>query len=100
MTWLSHLRQRLPWSKPRAERRLHPRYKMQFEVTVEADGRKLRARSSDLSQSGIGVYLTAELGIGKQVTVTYQLGDGSEPKVVRAIVRNRVEGRYGLEFCG
>jgi c-di-GMP-binding flagellar brake protein YcgR len=100
MTWISNLRQLLPWSKPRPERRLYPRYRMQLEVTVEADGRKYRARSSDLSQSGIGVYLTVDLEIGSQVTLTYQLGDGSEPKTVRAIVRNRIEGRYGLEFCG
>jgi c-di-GMP-binding flagellar brake protein YcgR len=99
MTWLSNLWRRLTGSKAQAERRLHPRYRMQFEVVIDAGGRKFRARSADLSQSGIGVYLAADLEMGKQVTVTYQLGDGSEPKVVRAIVRNHFEGRYGLEFC-
>lgn len=78
---------------------MQPRYRMQFDVVLDVDGRKYRARSADLSQSGIGVYLTADLEIGKQVMLTYQLGDGSDPKTVRAVVRNHFEGRYGLEFC-
>ena len=99
MNWFANLRQRLTGSKSRPERRMHPRYRMQLDVRLEVDGRTYRARSADFSQSGIGVYLSAELEIGKQVTLTYQLGDGSEPKMVRAVVRNHFEGRYGLEFC-
>jgi c-di-GMP-binding flagellar brake protein YcgR len=100
MNWFASLRNKLSGSKPHLpERRLHPRYKMQLDVLIESDGRTLRARSADVSQSGIGVYLPSGLEIGKQVTLRYQLGDGSPPKIVQAIVRNHADGRYGLEFC-
>ena len=100
MNWFANLRERLTGAKAHdPERRRLPRYRMQFDVTVAVDGRSHRARSADLSQTGIAVYLAADIEIGKQVMLTYQLGDGSDPKTVRAVVRNHSEGRYGLEFC-
>lgn len=99
-TWLSRLNTLLGGSKaaPAGERRRAPRYKMEFPVAVTSRGRVLHARSCDLSQTGIGLFLTSELEIGEELQLQYALGDGSPPKKVRAVVRNRTGHRYGVEF--
>ncbi len=99
-TWLSRLQTLLGGERPAptAERRAAPRYRVELQVAVISQGRSLHARSCDLSQTGIGLYLTTSLEIGEQVLLQYELGDGSPPKKVPSIVRNRTGNRYGLEF--
>ncbi len=98
MNWVSSFRRLLSTKPPVHERRQYPRYKMSFAVTIEARGTRLHARCADLSETGIGIYLVADLDIGEQVTLQYELGDGSPRKTLFAIVRNRTGPRYGLEF--
>ena len=100
-TWLSRLTTMLGGAKsaPTSERRAAPRYKVELSVTALAGTRSLRGRCCDLSQSGMGLYLNAELEIGETVLLQYELGDGSPPKKVPSVVRNRTGNRYGLEFA-
>ena len=99
-TWLSKLHTFLGGSKsaPAAERRIAPRYKVELQVRVISSGRVLSARSCDLSQTGIGMFLSGDLEVGEEVLLQYSLGDGSPPKKVRSVVRNRNGNRYGIEF--
>ncbi|HZQ92001.1 MAG TPA: PilZ domain-containing protein [Terriglobales bacterium] len=83
---------------PREERRVQPRYKMVFTVSLVHNGATYTGRSSDLSQTGIAVFINVDLEVGTQVTLIYELGDGSPVKRVPAIVRNRNGLRYGFEF--
>ena len=100
-TWLSKLHTFLGGAKsePATDRRISPRYKVELQVTAIAHGRALHARSCDLSQTGIGLFLNDDVEIGEEVLLHYALGDGSPPKKVRSIVRNRNGHRYGLEFA-
>lgn len=99
-TWLSRLHTLLggPRSAPATDRRMAPRYKVELQVTVISAGRSLHARTCDLSQTGMGLFLTGDLEIGERVLLQYALGDGSPPKKVQGIVRNRNGHRYGVEF--
>ncbi len=96
MRWLKRIFGRK--TETAADRRQHPRYRMELIVTVSAGGRTFRGRSKDLSQSGMGAYFDGELEIGEQVELAYELGDGSPAKRRTAIVRSRAGKRYGLEF--
>jgi PilZ domain-containing protein len=98
MNWFASLRRVVTGSKEPEERRVHPRYKMQFRVMIRARSGTQSSACGDLSQSGIGVFTDAEMEIGERVMLTYELGDGSPPKHVGAVVRNRNGRRYGLEF--
>ena len=100
-TWLSRLHTFFGGAKtlPSGERRMSPRYKQELQVTVFAHDRVLHARSCDISQSGVGLILNGDLEIGAEVFLQYTLGDGSPPKKVRSIVRNRSGSRYGVEFA-
>ena len=100
-TLLSRLTTKLSGAKsaPTTERRTAPRYKVELSVTALAGTRSLRGRCCDLSQTGMGLYLNAELEIGDNVLLQYELGDGSPPKKVPSVVRNRTGNRYGLEFA-
>src|SRR5260370_26727738 len=100
MNWVTKLRSWLPGAKPGGtpEHRQYPRYKMQLTVTVTAAGKMYRAACYDLSLSGMGLSVEADFEIGEQVTLKYELGDGSPMKNISAVVRNRSGHRYGLEF--
>jgi c-di-GMP-binding flagellar brake protein YcgR len=100
MSWVANLRE---WFSSatghvETERRVCPRYKVALTVEVTAGKKTYRGRTRDTSLSGMGVYLQAELELGERVELTYELGDGSPVKKVFAVVRNREEHRYGLEF--
>ena len=98
-TWAERLHLFFGGAKQRpAERRVGPRYRLELDVSVTSRGRALRARSNDMGADGMGVYLSADLNIGEEVLLQYQLGDGSPPKKVRGTVRDRNGNRYGIEF--
>lgn len=101
MNWFASLRRVVTGSKEpqTVERRIHPRYKMAFPVSItDNGGASHRGACGDLSLSGIAVLCDMEIEIGKQVLLTYALGDGSPVKKVKAVVRNRAGRRYGMEF--
>ena len=98
--WLSRLHTFLGGAKsaPATDRRVAPRYKVELNVMLISRGHSLRGRSCDLSQTGMGLYASCDLDVGEQLTLQYELGDGSPPKKVPATVRNRNGNRYGVEF--
>jgi hypothetical protein len=99
-TWLSRLHTLLGGAKtaPATDRRIAPRYKVELTISVVARGHSLRGRSCDLSQTGMGFYAGCDLDVGEHVLLQYELGDGSPPKKVSAVIRNRSGNRYGVEF--
>lgn len=84
-------------------RRIFPRFQLDVEVTVivthNGKEQSFRARSMDISESGMGVTSAASLMPGQMVNVQFCLPlSPREPLRFQAQVR-RMEGvRYGLEF--
>ncbi len=98
-TWAERLHLFFGSGKSRSsERRVGPRYRLELDVTITSRDRRLHARSNDMGQDGMGIYCSADLGIGEEVLLQYELGDGSPPKKVRGTVRDRNGNRYGVEF--
>ena len=98
-TWAERLHIFFGGAKSRSsERRIGPRYRLELDVTVISRERTLHARSNDMGQDGMGIYLSADLNLGEEVLLQYNLGDGSAPKKVRGTVRDRNGNRYGIEF--
>lgn len=81
------------------ERRGVPRYRLEVPLTVIGTaGQSYRGFTRDLSEGGMGAVLSAELAVGEQVWLLYQLPDGSPPKKVQATVQWREGSRYGFRF--
>ncbi len=83
-------------------RRIFPRFQLDVEVTIivthNGKEQSFRARSMDISESGMGVTSAASLMPGQMVNVQFCLPLSREPLRFQAQVR-RVEGvRYGLEI--
>lgn len=58
----------------------------------------LRGRSTDISQSGMGVTLSGDLQPGEVVNMEFSLPFTREPLHLRAVVRRRNGLNYGVEF--
>jgi c-di-GMP-binding flagellar brake protein YcgR len=85
------------WDKERT----HPRYLFETAVsltTPEPARQVLRGKSIDVSEGGISVRVPAELAIGIIVQLEFTVPPQREPIRVRAIVRNSIISRYGMEF--
>lgn len=93
-----------PSSGPkRLESRHFPRYRIDVRVLVklrrEPGGELLlRGRSTDISQSGMGVTLSGDLELGQAVNMEFSLPFTREPLHLRAVVRRRNGLNYGVEF--
>ncbi len=59
---------------------------------------RLRGRSTDICEGGLGVLVPSELQAGEQVTLDFSLPLCREPFKIKAVVRNRVNSRCGIEF--
>jgi c-di-GMP-binding flagellar brake protein YcgR len=81
--------------KPLAERRQrrHPRYRVEFPVTVfllsEGERRRVDAHSRDLSVAGIGMLIAGDLSLGEVAALNFTLPGSSQPWDVRAVLRYR-----------
>ncbi len=85
---------------PYAVQRCLPRYKLdlRLRLSVPATGQKIHARSSDISQGGMGLFAPVELQVNDPVYLEFTLPYTGKPQRCAAIVRNRNGYRYGVEF--
>ena len=94
-------RDRSPAPK-KLESRHFPRYPIDVRVVVKVQHERgvdmLRGRSTDISQSGMGVTLGGELNEGEVVNMEFYLPFTREALHLRAVVRRRNGLNYGLEF--
>ncbi len=79
-----------------------PRYRIDVRVVAKVQRDQgtelLRGRSTDISQSGMGVTLSGELQLGEVVALEFSLPFTREPLLLRAVVRRRNGLNYGVEF--
>lgn len=84
------------------EARHFPRYRIDVRALVKVRRDQgileLRGRSTDLSESGMGVTLSGELQLGEVVEMEFSLPFTREPLHLRALVRRRNGLNYGMEF--
>ncbi len=87
---------------PDRRKRVFPRYRCEFPVTVSlfsGNGhQQLNAHARDLSEGGIGVLVAADLGPGEVVSLAFSLRAASDAWSVRAVLRYRRGYHYGFEF--
>ncbi len=94
--WLQGLR-----PQPTVERRRSPRTPSTEPVAVRtASGTTFRGVSRDLSESGLGALVYADLSVGESVIVYFSRHqEGVSQFLCRpAFVRRRNGNRYGFEF--
>jgi c-di-GMP-binding flagellar brake protein YcgR len=88
--------------KPKWDKeRVHPRYLFETAVsmtTPEPARQVLKGKSIDISEGGISVRVPAELASGIIVQLEFTVPPERELIRVRAIVRNSIISRYGMEF--
>jgi c-di-GMP-binding flagellar brake protein YcgR len=90
--------------KAQAERRQrrHPRYRIEFPVTVillsEGGHRRIDAHGRDLSTAGIGMLIAAELKLGEVAALNFALPGSQQEWKLRAVLRHRRGYHYGFEF--
>ena len=93
-----------PAEKPAegTDKRRHPRLpldvRMMVRVTTSAVTTRLKARSVDISESGLACKLPEELTDGQAVTLEFALPLCPETFKVQAVVRHRKGSRHGFEF--
>src|SRR5947199_4496886 len=82
--------------------RRHPRFPVDIPVGVafQRKGAKMECsgRVSELSESGMAVYVFTELAIGDRLAVAITLPYTREMTHLDVVVRNRTGFRFGLEF--
>jgi c-di-GMP-binding flagellar brake protein YcgR len=88
--------------KPKWDKeRIHPRYVFDTAVsltTPEPTRQVLKGKSIDISEGGISVRVPADLASGIIVQLEFTVPPQRDPVRVRAIVRNSIISRYGMEF--
>ena len=84
------------------DKRRHPRspvdVRMVVRVTTSAVTTTLKARSMDISESGLACRVPEELVDGQAVVLEFALPLCPESFQVHAVVRNRKGSRHGFEF--
>jgi hypothetical protein len=91
-------------AKSKAERRQrrHPRYRIEFPVTVillsEGGHRRIDAHCHEMSVAGIGMLIASELNLGEVAALTFALPGSSHEWELRAVLRHRRGYHYGFEF--
>ena len=94
------------WFRDRAhkapgERRREPRSPFEGSIEVRtAGGTTFRGIGRDLSASGMGAIVYADLQVGERVVIYYMQPAGSSSRFVfrPACVRSSYGSRYGFEF--
>jgi c-di-GMP-binding flagellar brake protein YcgR len=88
--------------KPKWDKeRIHPRVIFETAVsmiTPEPGRQVLRGKSIDISEGGISARVPADLASGIIVQLEFTVPPQRDPVRVRAIVRNSIISRYGMEF--
>jgi hypothetical protein len=82
--------------------RILPRYQFEARIKIEVRrGQEVVATEGwtrDLSESGLGAFVGAELQLGEVATVTIPLGGGDRQIVVPAKVSRNLGTQYGFQF--
>ncbi len=85
-----------------ADKRRHPRVpvdvRMVVRVTTSAVTTRFKARSVDISESGLACRIPEELTDGQAVTLEFALPLCPEVFKVQAVVRHQKGSRHGFEF--
>lgn len=85
-----------------ANKRRHARVpvdvRMMVRVTTSAVTTRLKARSVDISESGLACRIPEELNDGQPVMLEFALPLCPEVFHVQAVVRHRRGSRHGFEF--
>lgn len=85
-----------------ADKRRHQRVpvdvRMMVRVTTSAVTTRLKARSVDISESGLACRIPEELKDGQGVTLEFALPLCPDVFKVQAVVRHQKGSRHGFEF--
>jgi hypothetical protein len=86
-------------------KRRFPRYPIDVAVKVLVQGFEgvstcCYGRGTEISEGGMAIYIAHEFSIGDPITVKVTLPHASQPVECPAIVRNRRNYCYGIEFMG
>ena len=87
--------------KPEAfsKTRRRSRYKVETRVRVVLTNRAaVYGQGSDISESGMALFLPTELESGQAIQAELMLPYTREKLVLRGVARNRAGFRYGIEF--
>ena len=92
-------------AKPKhTEKRIYPRFELDARIAVigRRDGKRTewRGRTVDVSENGVSAALSAHLHAGETVEVEFRIGAHAPHITTRAVVRQRRDFVYGLEFLG
>jgi c-di-GMP-binding flagellar brake protein YcgR len=83
-------------------RRRYPRYHSELPVIVTLlageERQRLEAHCRDLSETGIGVLLAAELNLGEVVSLGFSIPGTPHAWNIQAVLRHRRGYHYGFEF--
>ena len=73
---------------------------LRIKVSYQSDGKRLIVfgRGSDVSSGGMSAYIPADLVAGETVELELTLPYSPHPIKINAMVRNRADFRYGLEY--
>lgn len=89
-------------SRTYLRKRRSVRYKLDVPLRVilhKADATLIRdGRGTDLSELGMCVMTSLELGVGEELEIEFTIPYSGEPIRVSGAVRNRKGYRYGCEF--
>jgi hypothetical protein len=89
-------------SNKTANRRRWPRLSVYYPVAItvksKEESRTLKARGTELSEGGMGVFAPVELHIGDAVQLEFTLPYSQRRLMARAMVRNLNRYYYNLEF--
>jgi PilZ domain-containing protein len=92
-------------TKPKhTEKRIYPRFELDARIAVTGtrEGKKTecRGRTVDVSENGVSAALSAHLIAGETVIVEFRIGAHAPHIVTRAVIRQRRDFVYGIEFLG
>jgi len=76
---------------------------MTVDVSVRifaASGSPTFGRAHDVSSTGMSLYAALELATGDQIRAEFTLPNSRMKLDIKAIVKNRIGFRYGIEFVG
>jgi PilZ domain len=87
--------------KPAGVERILPRHhfeaRVKIEIVREGETRSTEGWARDLSESGLGAFVGAELFLGEVATLRVPLPNGTELVIPAKIIRN-LGTEYGFQF--
>ncbi len=82
------------------DRRRSNRVETEILVTATTgDGKEYFGYTRDLSREGSRIFIHGPLSVGAEALLTFRPAGEFEKTNLKAIIRNAVCERYGIEFC-